>query len=327
MKKYWFGIIYTFLLVAFTFYLLMDTFVIERVYESVIEPSGESTEKETVSDSQVITGAKTDTEQAEDTESDLNVEMEASPELSEPIITDNYYEDGNIIVSLKEYRENETAIYVADIIITSPEYLKTALAKDSYGKNVTEKTSTMAERNKAVIAVNGDYYGVRERGYVIRNGVLYRSAAGEDREDLVIYDDGSFDIINESLLEANELLEGGAEQVLSFGPALIIDGRISVDEDDEVSQSMRSNPRTAIGIIEKGHYLMVVSDGRTKESAGLSLYELAEFMQSLGAVIAYNLDGGGSATMYFCGEIINKPTSNGKSIKERSVSDIVYIGY
>ena len=75
------------------------------------------------------------------------------------------------------------------------------------------------------------------------------------------------------------------------------------------------------------HYLFVVSDGRTNESEGLSLYELAEFLQSLGVKTAYNLDGGGSSTMYFNGNVINQPTTRGKNIKERSVSDIVYIGY
>ena len=67
------------------------------------------------------------------------------------------------------------------------------------------------------------------------------------------------------------------------------------------------------------------SDGRTNESDGLSLYQLGEFMQSLGVSLAYNLDGGGSSTMYFKGEVINKPTTNGR-ISERSISDIVYIG-
>ena len=90
---------------------------------------------------------------------------------------------------------------------------------------------------------------------------------------------------------------------------------------------MTSNPRTAIGQISEGHYLLVVSDGRTKESTGLSLRQLAELMQSLGAQIAYNLDGGGSSTMVFQGRVVNSPTTNGRSIRERSVSDIVYIGY
>ena len=141
----------------------------------------------------------------------------------------------------------------------------------------------------------------------------------------MIYQDGSFDIINESDITAKELLDMGAWNVLSFGPALIIDGEIEVSERDEVGQAMASNPRTAIGIVDELHYLFVVSDGRTKDSEGLTLYELAEVLESLGAKTAYNLDGGGSSTMVFQGQIINNPTTNGKRISERSVSDIVCI--
>ena len=72
---------------------------------------------------------------------------------------------------------------------------------------------------------------------------------------------------------------------------------------------------------------MVVSDGRTDRSAGLTLYQLAGFLQSLGATTAYNLDGGGSSTMYFNGRVINEPVNHGSTVSERSISDIVYIGY
>ena len=123
------------------------------------------------------------------------------------------------------------------------------------------------------------------------------------------------------------MLEQGAQEILSFGPALIQEGDICVTEEDEVGKAMASNPRTAIGIIDSLHYVFVVSDGRTEESEGLSLLELAELMYELGVETAYNLDGGGSSTMYFNGKVVNKPTTSGKSIKERSVSDIVYIGY
>ena len=115
--------------------------------------------------------------------------------------------------------------------------------------------------------------------------------------------------------------------MLSFGPALIENYDIAVNTNDEVGKAMASNPRTAIAITEDGHYLFVVSDGRTNESEGLSLYELASFLKTLNVKIAYNLDGGGSSTMYFNGSIINNPTTNGKTISERAVSDIVYIGY
>ncbi|MDO4807186.1 MAG: phosphodiester glycosidase family protein, partial [Coriobacteriales bacterium] len=95
---------------------------------------------------------------------------------------------------------------------------------------------------------------------------------------------------------------------------------------DEVGRAMASNPRTAIGKVADGHYVLVVSDGRTSESAGLSLRELATFMaDELGVECAYNLDGGGSSTMVYENSLVNKPTSNGRSIKERGVTDIVYI--
>ena len=87
------------------------------------------------------------------------------------------------------------------------------------------------------------------------------------------------------------------------------------------------NPRTAIGIVDELHYVFVCVDGRTSDSRGMTVYELAEFMQSLGVSTAYNLDGGGSATMYFNGQVVNTPTSNGDLGDEREVSDIVYIGY
>ena len=239
--------------------------------------------------------------------------------------TSDSYSDGNINITLKEYRENDTTVYVADVQVSSPEYLKTALAQGSYGRNVTQKTSEIAQNAGAILAINGDYYGAQEKGYVIRNGKLYRDTAINGQEDLVIYSDGSFGIINEGEVSAQQLIAAGAQQTLSFGPALVMNGSISVTENEEVGKATASNPRTAIGIIDDNHYIFVVSDGRTSESSGLSLYELAEFMKSQGAVTAYNLDGGGSSTMYFNGSIVNNPTG-GMGSKERSVSDIVYIG-
>ena len=141
----------------------------------------------------------------------------------------------------------------------------------------------------------------------------------------MIYQDGSFGIINESEISAQALLDNGAWNVLSFGPALLIDGEIAVSSGEEVGRAMASNPRTAIGIVDDLHYLFVVSDGRTNASEGLSLRELAQVLEELGAKTAYNLDGGGSSTMVFQGQVVNNPTSNGKRITERSVSDIVCI--
>ena len=244
-------------------------------------------------------------------------------------VTDSSYKDDNISVNLSETTVNNTQVYVADITLSSSDYLKTAFSQNAYGTNVTAKTSVTAADNNAILAVNGDYYGANSTGYVIRNGVVYRDTVREDSSngDLAIYKDGSFKVIYEDQISAEQLVNDGVVNLLAFGPALVENGEIAVDTNTEVGQAMASNPRTAIGIIDENHYIIVVSDGRTSESEGLSLYQLAEVMKSYGAKTAYNLDGGGSSTLYFNGQVINKPTTGGNKISERAVSDIVYIGY
>lgn len=292
VKRRTWVIAYSLILLAFTGYLAVDTFAISRIY-TVVDTKEQDTSDTSSSDSIVS--------------------------------TDTEYKDENITITLTEYREYDTSIYVVDVQVSSPEYLKTALAQSAYGRNVTQKTSEMAEENHAILAINGDYYGAQEKGYVIRNGVIYRDTASAGQEDLVLYQDGSLEVIQEDEITAQELLDQGVRQVLSFGPALLENSTISVSQNEEVGKAKASNPRTAIGILDDLHYVFVVSDGRTSESTGLSLYQLAEFMKGLGVTTAYNLDGGGSSTMYFNGKIINNPTTNGKNIQERSVSDIVYI--
>ena len=235
------------------------------------------------------------------------------------------YSDSKSKITVTQYRAYDSNIYVADVEVTDGTSILSAFANNTYGRNITDTTSDMAEENNAVLAINGDYYGARQSGYVIRNGVVYRNQ-GSNGEDMVISKDGSLSFISESDTTTDSLIQKQAWQVLSFEPVLVENGQIAVMENDEVGMAMASNPRTAIGTVAKNHYLFVVSDGRTSESAGLSLYELANFMKSLGATNVYNLDGGGSSTMVFQGEVVNNPTTNGNKISERAVSDILYIG-
>ena len=293
MRRIIFKISYIVILIVFSIYVILDTFVIEKSETAVEKIVSSITEPQ------------------------------------EMIFTDDYYQDENITIKISTINEYDTQIYIADVQISSIDFLKTAFANDTYGRNIKQTTSEIASNNDAILAINGDYYGFRDYGYVLRNGTIYRNKknSSSSQEDLVIYSDGSFQIVNESTSNIEQLLKNGALQVFSFGPALIKNGEISVNTNSEVAQSMASNPRTAIGIIDELHYVFVVSDGRTSESEGLSLYELATVMKQLGCKVAYNLDGGGSSTMYFNGKVVNNPTTNGKSSKERSVSDIVYIGY
>ncbi|MBQ5951207.1 MAG: phosphodiester glycosidase family protein [Lachnospiraceae bacterium] len=352
---------YLALLFGFTVYVLLDTFVIIRVYTPVTAQTqtavsaeasagsdsasagssaltessgrnGTASQRTLTADSSGRTrrGRSSSSSGSASAEKQGTQDSAASPSegasAAQAVATDTSYTDDNIRIELTTLRAYDTTIYAA-LVRADSTYLKTALAQNAYGKNVTAKTSVTAAQNGAILAVNGDYYGAQEKGYVIRGGVLYRSTPVSGREDLVIYADGSWEIITETQVSAQTLLERGAVNLLSFGPALIEDGQIAVTASDEVGKAMASNPRTAIARLADGSYLFVVSDGRTSESEGLSLYELAQVLRDLGAVTAYNLDGGGSSTMVLNGTVVNNPTTGGSSIKERSVSDIVYIGY
>ena len=297
-------IVYGVILTAYTAFVLLDAFVIPK---SIVSPEMQETQE-------------SNGESGPD---------DADEEHGNTIVTtDTSYESGSISINLETKRIKNTQVYLADVVIKEASCLRAGLADGVFGRNVKARTSVIAEENDAIFAVNGDYYGYRDSGYVMRNGYLYRTEArsGTGNEDLVVYEDGSFEIVDENEVTAEELQEKGAVHIFSFGPGLINDGMITVDENTEVQQSMLSNPRCAVGMVEPLHYKFVVSDGRTDESEGLKLFELAQVMEDEDCVVAYNLGGGGSATMWFMGEIVNFPTTDGGELHERRVSDIVYIG-
>jgi len=246
-------------------------------------------------------------------------------------VTDSSYSDGSTSITVSTVTEGSgsdtVTCYVADVTLSDATAVRSAFAKDQFGENITELTSAIAADNDAIFAINGDYYGFRDTGIVIRNGVVFRDEPA--REGLVFYTDGRVEVYDETTTSAAELLADGAWNTLSFGPAIVEDGSV-VDgiEDVEVDTNFGNHsiqgdqPRTAVGVIDENHLVFVVVDGRQSGySAGVTLTELADIMIDLGATTAYNLDGGGSSTMYFNGEVINQPSNGG----ERGTSDILYI--
>ena len=301
-------------IVIWTAFTLLDAFVIPRDIIHTSETTGAFFTADTsLSDSDPALESS---------------ETDSGNTLTEPVITDSSYDDGSISIRISTMRRLDTDIYIADITVDDPDCLRTALAGNAFGRNLTDTTSSIAREHNAILAINGDYYGFRDAGYVMRGGYLYRELAANDQnqEDLVILEDGTLQILAEVDYTAQEMQEMGARDIFSFGPGLIIDGQISVREGEEVDRAQVTNPRTAIGVLSPLHYIFVVSDGRTDESVGLSLLELAQLMQDLGCTLAYNLDGGGSSTIWFNGKVLNRPTTFGDKISERKVSDIIYIG-
>ena len=249
----------------------------------------------------------------------------------EVTLTDTSYSDdsSSVMISTVSTGTGDDAVtyYVADVVLSDATALRSAFAKDQFGENIIEPTSGIAAAHGAVFAVNGDYYGFRDSGIVIRNGVVYRDEPA--REGLVFYADGRVEVYDETTTSAAELLADGAWNTLSFGPAIVADGAVvdgiaSVEVDTNFgNHSIQGDqPRTAVGVIDENHLVFVVVDGRQSGySEGVTLTELAAIMTGLGATTAYNLDGGGSSTMYFDGAVVNRPSNGG----ERGTSDILYL--
>ena len=163
---------------------------------------------------------------------------------------------------------------------------------------------------------------------MIRNGVVFRDEGA--RQGLAFYRDGTVKVYDETATTAEQLLADGVWNTLSFGPSLLDNGEVADGiEDVEVDTNFGNHsiqgeqPRTAVGIIDENHLVFVVVDGRSPGySAGVTMTGLADIMQGLGATTAYNIDGGGSSTMYFNGSLVNNPLGENK---ERGTSDILYI--
>ena len=266
------------------------------------------------------------------TQSGTTTASDTSATGSQAVTTGTSYssDSSNINISTVTTGTGDSTVtyYVADVVLDDATTLKSAFANDSFGENITQTTSAIAEANNAVFAINGDYYGFRDTGIVIRNGVVFRDEGA--RQGLAFYRDGTVKVYDETTTTAEQLVADGVWNTLSFGPSLLDNGQIASGiEDVEVDTNFGNHsiqgeqPRTAVGIIDDNHLVFVVVDGRSPGySAGVTMTGLAEIMQGLGATTAYNIDGGGSSTMYFNGGLVNNPLGENK---ERGTSDILYI--
>jgi exopolysaccharide biosynthesis protein len=288
--RFLFALIIALLYVSFGTYVMMSTFVFAQA-EKPVAPTA----------SLVFTPVATPT-------------PVVLPTPVETVYTDTQYTDANIQINVTKVVKTNLVYYVADVKLNSLQYFKTAFANGTFGRNVREATSVQAKNNKAILAINGDYYGYRSTGVIIRGGTLYRDKA--DGESLVLFSDGSMRITGKSESGAS-LVAAGAVHSWSFGPTLVIDGAYA-DRDSKINTY---NPRTGIGMIEPYHFVFIVVDGRLADSKGLQMKDFAQLFVDYGCKVAYNLDGGGTSTMIMHDKIVNRPCYG----EERNISDIIYI--
>ena len=227
------------------------------------------------------------------------------------------YRDENLSLTLSTHSENGVTYYVADFYIRYITDLRTAMATKEFTTGVADSVLNMARENNALLAVSGDYFGIRQRGIVIRNGEIFRKTKAH--QICVLYYDGTMETYSFSEFDVDKAIAGGAWQAWDFGPALLDrDGKAISEFETGIAGE---NPRVAIGYYEPGHYCLVAVDGRQSHSRGMTLPELSSLFEKLGCKRAYNLDGGHSAVMVYENELYSSPSKG----EGRDISDIIYL--
>ncbi|GHU84211.1 exopolysaccharide biosynthesis protein [Clostridia bacterium] len=236
------------------------------------------------------------------------------------------YGTERVRVDITQHEARGVVYFTAEIWLTSPSQLRSAFSSDKFN-SATEAVDDIAMRNGAIVAINGDYATFNNGGVIIRNGMLYRSN-NSTRQMLVIDRNGDFipyvNIPKDAKSTAAALLDEQIRHTLVFGPVLVADGAaVQLPKKFFISTGATTEPRTAIAQLGPLHYMFIVVDGRREGySQGVSLTRLQELCLEYGAITAFNLDGGGSSTLVFQNNVINKPANGGL----RQVPDILYIG-
>lgn len=224
--------------------------------------------------------------------------------------------DINIEHIVKE--EPNLEMWIATIKIADSDQIKSAFAGGEFSQDIKKRTSVIAKDINAVLAIDGSAVGFNDNGRIIRDGIIYRDS-DLDCEPLIIKENGDFVVYQYGEKTAQEILDLGGVETYDFGPTLIKDNEI-LDIYGEWYKTVKDS-RTVIG--QKGplEYVILVADGRSEKSEGISLYDAVLELKNKGCYIGYNLDGGGSSTIYFNGEVLNNPSD---IIGERRISDILY---
>lgn len=235
------------------------------------------------------------------------------------------YKTSAVDMTIDRRTQGDFVYFAVDIRLTDISQFSYAFANEKFGKS-TETVSDIADRHDPLLAINGDFCGFHDHGVIIRGGELFRKQ-NSSRALLIVGADGRLSMLTDRTekqgLVAERLMNEGVWHTFEFGPVLIENGE-AVKLHSTILRVDKGylEPRTAIGQYADDplHYLVIVVDGRREGySEGCDLPTLQQLFVDYGVETAFNLDGGGSTTLYYNGEIINRPAAG----EERKVSDII----
>jgi hypothetical protein len=227
------------------------------------------------------------------------------------------YKSENVSVTISEGYYKEAVYHIADIYIQDISCFANAFSSAEYkGRSQTMETIFDSTEN-AIVAINGDFYSLHERGPIVRDGVIYTSKISRDLDLGLLLTNGEFLTYRYRLLTKDAFSAMEVYQSWVFGPALL-------DDEGHAKTQFRSsvtprNPRSVLGYYEPGHYVFLAVDGRSSESRGLAMKDLSLLCEDLGLTSAYNLDGGQSSVMQAENGPVNVPYAAGRPVSDALV--------
>ncbi|MBQ8095029.1 MAG: phosphodiester glycosidase family protein [Clostridia bacterium] len=234
---------------------------------------------------------------------------------------DTGYEDETLSVRIETVRAYDTTIQLVYVKVSDPSQIRTAMA-DRYGTTRLAYPEILAERSNAVLAVNGDFFNINTKGYLVRQGITYRTKADPLYDILIIDDQGDFHILKDPDNAKVETFNGTIINSFNFGPALILNGEEVLPPKRIDAGTFRKAQRMAACQLGHLSYLFVATEGpENAGSAGLTVEELIHFLHDeLKVPMAYNLDGGSSSSVVLGGKKVNGLSN----AKRRTLCDILY---
>jgi len=232
------------------------------------------------------------------------------------------YNSAKMKIRLEKKREFNTNYWVARVRVNNPKQLVHALAHGTYGGTL-QTTSSAVRANNAILGINGSAFNGRgvpsPMGMCIVDGKIYGNFATSFTV-MSIMNDGTLRTAPQGLY-GRALLNMGVRSTLNFGPIILENGKTVPFSRQGNSFSLvnHQDPRTAIGMVSAKEYIVLVADGRSSVSAGLNYTQMLQIFRRYGAQYAYNLDGGGSATIAYKGQVLNKPSDG----RERPCGDFI----
>ena len=226
------------------------------------------------------------------------------------------YKSSTLNIDLQRKTLHGIPYWLAVIQVADAGQVRSALSYGTYG-GTRQTTSSAVSQNGGVIGVNGSAFSYETGkpsplGMCIKNGVIYGNYY-TSYSVMAVKWDGTIYTPEIGLL-GDELLAQGVKDTYNFGPVLIKDGV----PQEPWAETAKYYPRTAVGMVTPGRYILLVTD--TGKYTGLNHWDLVDIFSSYGCTYAYNLDGGGSATLYYNGQVMNKLINN----YQRPCGDFLY---